>query len=95
MGNLKMVARFITILTTEPNDIIEPIHDRMPVILPQNDENTWLTAGPDKRRELCQPYQDNDLDAYPITTGVNDPVNDDARIIELLGTRQYGLDEFT
>lgn len=86
--------RSVTILTTEPNDLIEPIHDRMPVVLPENDETTWLESGPEKRRELCQPYPDEDLDAYPISTRVNSPSNDDATVIEPADSEQSGLDEF-
>ena len=72
----------VTILTTDPNDVVAPIHDRMPVVLPEDEEQTWLSAGPDERRDLCHPYPDNDLDAYPISTLVNNPSNDDARVIE-------------
>lgn len=86
--------RTVTILTTEPNDVMTPIHDRMPVVLPAADEQTWLSAGPAERQELCRPYPEDDLDAYPISTTVNDPNTDDARIIEPLGNEQAGLDEF-
>lgn len=87
-------VRSVTILTTEPNDIVEPIHDRMPVVLPENEETTWLEAGPDERHELCQPYPDEDLDAYPISTRVNDPGNDDPGVIEPAGSEQSGLGDF-
>jgi len=84
----------VTILTTEPNDLVEPIHDRMPVVLPREDEAAWLTAGPDERKALCRPYPGDDLDAYPISTRVNDPAHDDPSVIEPLGHGQSGLDEF-
>lgn len=86
--------RTVTILTTEPSDVVGPIHDRMPVVLPRDDESRWLTAGPDERRELCRPYPDDDLAAYPISTAVNDPSNEDARVIEPLETQQSNLEEF-
>ena len=44
------VLRTVMILTTEPNDVVEPIHDRMPVVLPREDERRWLAADPDERR---------------------------------------------
>lgn len=84
----------VTILTTEPNDLIEPLHHRMAVVLPEDEEATWLTAGPDERAELCRPYPDDDLDAYPISTAVNDPSNDSPAIVEPDESEQTGLGEF-
>ena len=84
----------VTILTTEPNELMAPIHDRMPVVLPAGDEHRWLTASPDERTALCQPYPDDDLRAYQISTQVNNPVNDDPSIIDPLGHEQSGLGEF-
>jgi putative SOS response-associated peptidase YedK len=45
-----------TIVTTDANDAIAPVHDRMPVILPQDAEDTWLTGKPDDARALLKPY---------------------------------------
>lgn len=84
----------VTILTTEPNDLIEPLHHRMAVVLPREDEETWLTAGPEERSELCRPYPRDDLDAYKISTAVNDPSNDSPGIIDEDDTEQSGLGEF-
>lgn len=84
----------VTILTTEPNELVEPIHDRMPVVLPRDEESAWLDGAPDERAELCRPYPDADLDAYEISTRVNDPGNDDPSVIEPLGHEQSGLGEF-
>jgi putative SOS response-associated peptidase YedK len=84
----------VTILTTEPNETVAPIHDRMPVVLPRDEEDDWLAAGPDERRALCLPSPDDDLDAYEISTRVNDPGNDDPRVIEPLESQQSGLEEF-
>lgn len=87
-------VRSVTILTTEPNDVVDPLHDRMPVVLPERDETAWLEADPDERRELCQPYPADDLDAYPISTRVNNPGNDDSGIIEPAESEQSGLEDF-
>jgi putative SOS response-associated peptidase YedK len=70
------------------------IHDRMPVVLPRDAESEWLTADPDTRSELCQPYPDENLDAYEISTRVNNPENDDPQVIEPLAHEQSGLGEF-
>ena len=92
-GEDEETLRTVTVLTTEPNETVEPIHDRMPVVLPRGEEETWLSADPDEREELCRPYP-GDLDAYPISTEVNDPDNDDARVIEPLEGEQTDLGEF-
>lgn len=84
----------VTILTTEPNEVIEPIHDRMPVVLPTDAEAEWLAAEPSRRKELCQPYPDVDLTAYEISTYVNDPGHDEPTVIEPLEHEQSGLGEF-
>jgi putative SOS response-associated peptidase YedK len=84
----------VTILTSEPNDLMKPIHDRMLVVLPLDEEETWLSAGPDEREKLCQPYPEADLTAYEISTRVNNPSNDDSRVIEPLGHEQSGLGQF-
>ena len=84
----------VTILTTEPNETVAPIHDRMPVVLSRDDEEAWLRADPTERSDLCRPYAGDDLEAYPIATTVNDPGTDDARVIEPLETEQSDLDEF-
>jgi putative SOS response-associated peptidase YedK len=45
-----------TIMTTEANDAIATIHDRMPVILPVEAEDAWLEASPEEARALLEPY---------------------------------------
>jgi putative SOS response-associated peptidase YedK len=85
----------VTILTTDPNDLIKPIHDRMPVVLPRDGESEWLSAGPNARKELCRPYPKDDLDVYEISTRVNNPGNDDPQVIEPLDHEQSGLGEFS
>jgi len=85
----------VTILTTEPNDLMEPIHDRMPVVLPEDVESDWLAADLTVRKELCRPYPNEDLTAYEISTRVNNPDNDDLTVIEPLEHEQSGLGEFS
>jgi putative SOS response-associated peptidase YedK len=84
----------VTILTTEPNELMQPIHDRMPVVLPQSAESEWLSLGPDARKRFCQPYPDDDMTTYEISTRVNNPDNDDPRVIEPLDHEQSGLGDF-
>ena len=87
-------VRSVTILTTEPCDVLEPIHDRMPVVLCRDEESAWLERGPAERQALCRPYPGDDLDAYPVGRTVNDPGNDDPRVIEPAETEQRGLGDF-
>jgi putative SOS response-associated peptidase YedK len=87
-------VRCATILTTAPNDVVAPIHDRMPVVVPADAESAWLSAGPTARADLCRPYPGDDLTADEISTRVNDPAHDDPSVIEPLAHAQAALDEF-
>jgi len=84
----------VTVLTTDPNDVARPVHDRMPVVLPSGAEAAWLDGGPDERATLCRPYPGDDLTADPVSTRVNDPANDSPSLVDPLGHDQSGLDEF-
>jgi putative SOS response-associated peptidase YedK len=70
-----------TIITTEPNDLLQPIHNRMPVILPPEAYKMWLN--PDEiiysdLDPLLQPYDSKLMDAFPVSTLINNPRNDQA-----------------
>lgn len=71
-----------TILTTEPNELMKPIHRRMPVILPPANYEVWLHGTPDQAQSLCVPYPASDMGAYRISRMVNNPGLNDERIIE-------------
>lgn len=61
-----------SILTTEPNKEMTAIHNRMPVILHEDDEAQWLAA--DTREDieaLLNPYEDNGLETYAVSKDVN------------------------
>ncbi|QLG28173.1 SOS response-associated peptidase [Halorarum halophilum] len=85
-----------TILTTDANEVVAPIHDRMPVILEEQHEETWLTGGsPDKLQSVLTPYPSEELHAYPVSTRVNSPRNDSADLLEALDIGdQSGLGDF-
>jgi putative SOS response-associated peptidase YedK len=58
-----------TIITTEPNELLERIHDRMPVILRPEDEKQWLDSSRTtftKARWLLKPYPAGLMDAHPM-----------------------------
>ena len=77
-----------TILTTNANDLMRPLHDRMPVILRSKDYDLWLDSAeqdPKKLTPLLVPYQGEDLTAYPISTRANSPRNQGPQCIEPMG----------
>jgi putative SOS response-associated peptidase YedK len=77
--------RTCTIITTEPNDLMRPIHDRMPVILPESAWDTWLDVDNHDVRSLGQllvPAPSEDLEGWPITMLVNKPVNNGPELLE-------------
>lgn len=68
-----------TILTTTPNALISPIHNRMPVILPEEKYELWLTADELAKRALLDclgPYPAEEMVAYAVSPLVNNPRND-------------------
>lgn len=67
-----------TILTTTPNDLMAPIHDRMPVIVAPEDFAIWLDPGPrpENGLHLLRPYPAEKMVAYPVSNLVNSPAND-------------------
>ena len=74
-----------TIITTEPNELVRPIHDRMPVILPKDAEDFWLDpAVEDHTRllDLLQPYQASDMAAYTVSKLVNSVKNNSPECLE-------------
>lgn len=73
-----------TILTTRPNDMMAPIHNRMPVILEKEDYDMWLDPGdnPQQALHLLRPYPAEKMAAYPVSTFVNSPRNDAPACIE-------------
>jgi len=74
-----------TLLTTEPNELIEPIHNRMPVILAPDDYDRWLDPAveqPEMVGPLLRPFGSDPMEAYPVSTHVNSPTRDDPKCIE-------------
>jgi putative SOS response-associated peptidase YedK len=76
-----------TLITTDPNELMAEIHDRMPVILPPEDYDLWLDPefeGKEKLLSLLRPYPADEMKAYPISALVNSPKNDVAACIEVI-----------
>lgn len=78
------VIESFTIITTEPNKTVSPIHDRMPVILTRESEDHWIDPEiikPELLTPLLMPYQ-GEMRGYEVSTAVNSPSNDFPSLIE-------------
>ncbi|HEU0035626.1 MAG TPA: SOS response-associated peptidase [Kofleriaceae bacterium] len=72
-----------TIITGPANDMVKPVHDRMPVVLPESDYAAWLDPelGLDDARALLKLPDTHDWIAEPVSMNVNKAANDDASCI--------------
>jgi putative SOS response-associated peptidase YedK len=76
--------RSCTIITTNPNRLVEDIHNRMPVILPAKVHQEWLSQeerDPKQLDRLLVPYEAEEMYAYPVSRMVNSPQNDNPSCI--------------
>ena len=74
-----------TIITTEPNDLMASIHNRMPVILAPTSYDQWLDPTfqhIEPLKTLLRPYLSEELTAYPVSTLVNNPCHDAPQCLE-------------
>ena len=69
------------IVTTEANALLAPIHDRMPVLLARAAQDVWLDARSDVVTITELAARGPELETWPVGTAVNDPRNDDERVI--------------
>jgi putative SOS response-associated peptidase YedK len=76
-------SRTCSIITTEANELIAQIHDRMPVILREADFPIWLgEPGEAELKALLRPYPAEEMQMWEISGRVNTPANDDPAVIE-------------
>ena len=74
-----------TIITTEANNIITPVHDRMPAILMKEAFSFWLdpmNEDTEKLGALLNPSSPELFDVYPVSRRVNNPVNNDSELLK-------------
>lgn len=74
-----------TIITTDPNKLTEKVHDRMPVILGEEELKIWLDPGvSDKEllQGLLRPYKAEDMYSYPVSKAVGNVRNQAADLVE-------------
>jgi putative SOS response-associated peptidase YedK len=78
------LLRSFTIITTRPNRLLEPIHDRMPAIVIADAHRLWLhpePRDPASLAELLVPFPEDELEAYEVSKLVNSPANDSSKCI--------------
>lgn len=74
-----------SILTTEANEVLSTVHDRMPVILHTESYELWLdddARKQDLRRELLRPYPASGMTVYPVSTSINSPQHQGAELVK-------------
>ncbi|MGA2848429.1 MAG: SOS response-associated peptidase [Terracidiphilus sp.] len=73
-----------TILTTDPNEVTEPFHNRMPVILEPRDYDRWLDPGDPARPpvDLLRPFPSEQMRAWPVSDRVGNVRNNDPALLE-------------
>jgi putative SOS response-associated peptidase YedK len=78
------VLETCTILTTEANELMRPLHDRMPVILDPASEGVWLdpVSSVDALRSLFVPFASERMEAYPVGAWVSNARNQGPKCLE-------------
>ena len=74
-----------TIITTGPNELMSPIHDRMPVILPEEAEAAWINLEVDSADELkpfIRPFPAASMEAFEVSGAVNSARNEGPELVE-------------
>jgi putative SOS response-associated peptidase YedK len=82
------ILRSCTIVTCEPNELMAQYHHRMPVILPPEKYDEWLDVEnfyPEKLKAMLVPYPADEMEAYVVSSKVNNPMNDEPDCIEPVG----------
>jgi putative SOS response-associated peptidase YedK len=72
-----------SVITTDPNELLEPFHNRMPVIVKPADYERWLAPAEPHHLpvDLLRPYPDELMTAWRISTAVGNVKNDDTNLI--------------
>jgi putative SOS response-associated peptidase YedK len=81
-----------TIVTTEANELMRSLHDRMPVILNPQDYDLWLNPevqDPEALQKLLRPYASSAMTAYPVSTLVNNPRHNSSECIKPISEERH------
>ncbi|MGD6793358.1 SOS response-associated peptidase [Metabacillus indicus] len=79
------VVHSCSVITTEPNRLMSTIHDRMPVILKEEDESSWLNpmhTDPDYLRQFLKPFDEAQMEAFEVSSEVNSVKNNGPYLIQ-------------
>jgi putative SOS response-associated peptidase YedK len=77
--------RSVCLITTEPNELMRPIHDRMPVIVPREDYAARLdpeNRDPKTLQMFLRPFPAAQVEAFPVGRAVSNAKNEGAELIE-------------
>jgi putative SOS response-associated peptidase YedK len=80
-----------TIITTQPNELVGTVHDRMPMILRKEDEEEWLNPDltePEHLLPLLQPYPADEMETWRVGDGAKNPRNDTEELIKPPGNQR-------
>ena len=94
IGAIWKGMRSVSLITTAPNALMEPIHDRMPVIVAPEDYAAWLDPGAqdaDALMRFIRPYPRERMEGWPVSTRVNQPQNDEPALLQRTAPRQSTL----
>jgi putative SOS response-associated peptidase YedK len=75
-------ATTCAIITTQPNELLSPVHNRMPAILHERNYDEWLHGSASEAQSLLVPYPVTEMQGYPVGRKVNAPVADSAELIK-------------
>jgi putative SOS response-associated peptidase YedK len=75
------ILRTCCVITTGPNELMQAIHDRMPVLIPEQDWACWLSGPVETVAELVRPYAAAEMQAWPVDRRVSKTCEDDADLI--------------
>jgi putative SOS response-associated peptidase YedK len=80
------MLRTYTILTTDPNELMEPIHNRMPVIIPPKEYERWMAPTDPAHLpvDLLRAYPAEEMKAWKVGKAVGNTRNNDASLVEPL-----------
>lgn len=80
-GKDESAVKTCAIITTEPNELLSPLHNRMPVILREEDYERWLGGGLHDAESLLVPYPASEMQGHAVSRQVNVPTVDRRELV--------------
>jgi putative SOS response-associated peptidase YedK len=87
------IVRTYAVITTDANELVLRLHDRMPVVVPPEDFPAWLDRAtpPDQLKNIMRPYPSERITAHPVSRRLNDVRNDDLDCIAPVSEDRQGV----